>query len=301
MFSLAKRKFFYYSKSQKRGIIILVVLLMTIQGCLLWYRTTDNEGERIANAIFDSDKYQTKVATIDSLYRVQAVKKDTIYPFNPNFISDYKGFLFGMSKEEIDRLHAYREKNLYVNTPREFQQVTQVSDEWINTYSPYFKFPTWVTQQKNKVFQNRKEFFKSEAKEPIVQICINSATKEDLQKVRGVGPAYADRILKERERLGGFVSKEQLKFVYGLPTETVEELYKYFTLLEMPSFTLVNINEATINQIKELPYMNYFIAREIVKHRSMYGDFVNKEDLMEIEKFPIDKVDIISLYLKFTN
>lgn len=301
MFSAAKRKFFYYSKSQKRGIVVLVVLLLVTQGGLLWYKTTNNEGERIGNTIFSSDEYHIKVATIDSLYLIQTVKKDTIYPFNPNFISDYKGFLFGMSKEEIDRLHNHREKNLYVNTQKEFQQVTQVSDDWMRKYGPYFKFPTWVTQQRNNVIQSRKSFFKSESPEVIVQKCINAATKEDLQKVRGIGPAYAERIIKDRERFGGFVSLEQLKFVYGIPIETVDELYKHFTLCDIPTYTLVDINEASINQIKELPYMNYYIAREVVKHRSMYGDFVNKEDLTKIENFPLDKVDIISLYLKFTN
>ena len=42
-----------------------------------------------------------------------ATKKDTIYPFNPNFISDYKGYKLGMSIQEIDRLHQYRAQNKY--------------------------------------------------------------------------------------------------------------------------------------------------------------------------------------------
>jgi len=78
-------------------------------------------------------------------------------------------------------------------------------------------------------------------------------------------------------------------------------LYRYFKVINAPLIVQLNVNEASINQLKEIPYMNYYIAREVVKHRSMNGDFVNKEGLLQIEKFPIDKIDIISLYLRFTN
>lgn len=302
MLSSVKQKFYYYSKSQKRGLIILIVLLVIIQSSLLaLFLLIDKNKVNKQETTFISSFYQSKVLLIDSLYQSQNFKKDTIYPFNPNFISDYKGFLFDMSKEEIDRLHQFRDKNLYVNSAKEFQNVTNVSDEWLKKYSVYFKFPAWKNRQNNDYNKEKKEYVDKRKGEVIVPICINSATSEDLQKVRGIGPAYAERILKERNRLGGFVAIEQLKFIYGIPEETVAELSKYFILQNAPTHTLLNINEATVNQIKELPYMNYFIAREVVKYRSMNGDFVNKEDLMKIEKFPIDKVYIISLYLKFTN
>lgn len=301
MLSSVKQKFYYYSKSQKRGLIILIVLLVVIQGSLFVLFLSTNTKDNKHDTIFTSSSYQSKVVLIDRLYQTQSFKKDTIYPFNPNFISDYKGFLFDMSKEEINRLHEFRDKNLYVNSAKEFQNVTKVSDVWLEKYSVYFKFPVWVNHKKGEVQYEKKEYAKREIREVIVPICINSATNGDLQKVRGIGPAFAERILKERDRFGGFVSVEQLKFVNGIPEETVVELSKYFILKNPPSYALLNINEATINQIKELPYMNYFIAREVVKYRSMNGDFVNKQDLVKIEKFPIDKVDIISLYLKFTN
>ena len=38
-----------------------------------------------------------------------------VYPFNPNFITDFKGYKLGMSTEEIDRLLDYRKKNKWLN------------------------------------------------------------------------------------------------------------------------------------------------------------------------------------------
>ena len=56
------------------------------------------------------------------------IGKDTLklYPFNPNFITDYKGYTLGLSVEEIDRLHDVRANNTYVNSSKEFQKVTMV-------------------------------------------------------------------------------------------------------------------------------------------------------------------------------
>jgi len=39
------------------------------------------------------------------------------------------------------------------------------------------------------------------------------------------------------------------------------------------------------------------LAKAIVTYRSMNGDFENFEDLVKISGFPIEKLDIISLYL----
>ncbi|MDM1451862.1 helix-hairpin-helix domain-containing protein [Myroides odoratimimus] len=298
MLSNYKKRFYYYTKSQKRGLFFLVLFVIAIQLYIYYPRSSDEHIVDQYSTLFN-DEYQKQISLLDSINTIAIAKRDTIYPFNPNFITDYRGFVLGMSTEEIDRLLSFRKENKYVNSAKEFQQVTQVSDEWLKTYSTYFKFPDWVNNPKVK--REYVEYSKPKVDVPIVAICINSATLEDLQKVRGIGPYYADKIMKEREKYGGFVSIQQLKFVYGLSEEVVNELYRHFKVMNAPTVTTLNINEASINQLKELPYMNYYIAREVVKHRSMNGDFVNKEGLLQIEKFPIDKIDIISLYLRFTN
>lgn len=298
MLSNYRKRFYYYTKSQKRGLFFLVLLVIAIQLYIYYPRSSDQHIVDQYSTLFN-DEYQKQISLLDSINIIAIAKRDTIYPFNPNFITDYRGFVLGMSTAEIDRLLLFRKENKYVNSAKEFQQITQVSDEWLKIYSIYFKFPDWVNNPKMK--REYVDYSKSKVEVPIVAICINSATLEDLQKVRGIGPYYADKIIKEREKYGGFVSIQQLKFVYGLSEEVVNELYRHFKVMNAPTVTTLNINEASINQLKELPYMNYYIAREVVKHRSMNGDFVNKEGLLQIEKFPIDKIDIISLYLRFTN
>jgi DNA uptake protein ComE-like DNA-binding protein len=222
-----------------------------------------------------------------------------IYPFNPNFITDYKGYKLGMSVPEIDRLLAFRKENKYVNSPKEFQAVTKVSDSLLKAISPYFKFPDWVNTKKEFATYKKYSNTAFAKKEKIVIIDINQASQEDLIKIYGIGEAISLRILKFKESLGGFVSMEQMKDVWGLSPEVIENLNSHFKVLTPPKVKKVDINNASIKELSQFPYFNYQLAKQIVTFRSMNGDFKNVDDLTKIKGLSIDKANIIALYLGF--
>jgi DNA uptake protein ComE-like DNA-binding protein len=237
---------------------------------------------------------------VDSLKTIQNKNKPKIYLFNPNFISDYKGYKLGMSIQEIDRLLAYRKQNEYVNTAEEFQEVTKISDSLLNVISPYFKFPNWV--QNKKSFKNYKQeyvpisFFK---KEKITVLDINQASQEDLMKVHGIGEALSLRILKQKESFEAFVSMDQMNDVWGLSPEVIIELKKHFKVTEFPKIKKIHINNASLKELTQFPYFRYALAKQIITFRSMKGNIQNIEDLSKIKDFPVEKANIIGLYLEF--
>ena len=98
---------------------------------------------------FDLDK--DTQAQIDSLKaRISAQDSVKIYPFNPNYITDYRGYVLGLTVAELDRLAAYRSEGKFINSAVEFQQVTLISDSLLMALTPYFKFPDWVGKQCDK-------------------------------------------------------------------------------------------------------------------------------------------------------
>lgn len=225
-----------------------------------------------------------------------------MYPFNPNFITDYKGYKLGMSVQEIDRLLTYRKANKYVNSAKEFQAVTHISDSLLMVIAPYFKFPDWVKNKKSSrdyMDYENKPFNKFDKKEKTILIDINRATQEDLIKIYGIGEVISLRILKLKESLGGFVSMEQMKDVWGLSPEVNENLNSHFKIGVNPVLKKIDINNASLKEIAQFPYFKYALAKEIVIYRSMNGDFVNIEDLIKIKGFPVEKSNIIALYLDF--
>lgn len=286
------KSLFMFTKQQRRGILSLITLMVLIQiSYFIWASkktTLENESDT---------SWLAMQTVIDSLKNKPEITKTIIYPFNPNFITDYKGYKLGMKLEEINRLHAYREQNKFVNSAKEFQNVTGVSDSLLNVISPYFKFPDWVNKQKN--YPNYKENIKFQKVNRIVQKDINDASSEDLIKLYGIGPALSDRILKQKEQLGGFVSMKQMESIWGLSPEVIENLNKYFFVESIPSVKKININSLSTKELAKFPYFNYTIAKEVVTFRSMNGEIKSIEDLAKIKGFPVEKIEFIALYLEF--
>lgn len=232
----------------------------------------------------------------DSLKNEKKNHVSKVYPFNPNFINDFKGYRLGMSVEEIDRLISFRKTNRYVNSAEEFQQVTKVSDSLLRTISPYFKFPDWIKSKKNKQYI---DYSKSDKKTEIVLIDINEATQEDLIKVYGIGPALSERILKEKIKFGAFMSMDQMQDIWGLSPEVIGNLNKHFKVKNIPNIKKININNASIKELTQFPYFRYSLAKEIVIYRSMNGGIKTADDLIKIKNFPIEKTNIIEKYLEY--
>jgi competence ComEA-like helix-hairpin-helix protein len=291
------RFYLKYTREQRSAIVALMLLMIAIQLAYCFYFSKFSSELPLQNE--EAKEWLAMQSKIDSLKAEKGVEVNKVYPFNPNFISDYKGYALGMSVDEIDRLHKFREGNKFVNSAEEFQKVTKVSKEFLAKISPYFKFPDWVKNKKNGFFY--KEYSKQtiDKKEKIVIADINSATQEELMKVYGIGPALSERILKERDRFGAFVSMEQLKDVWGLEQSVIENINKHFKISEKPTIKKLAINSASVKEMTQLPFLKYYLAKEIVTYRSMNGAIKGKEDLIKIKNFPVEKVDIIALYLDF--
>ena len=285
------KSYFIFSKSHRVGIVLLLLLIVIAQLCYFFVsnqKVTINEDTQWLLAQNEIDSIKQQIAT----------KKDTIYPFNPNFISDYKGYKLGMSIQEIDRLHQYRAQNKYVNSAAEFQKVTLISNAVLQKISPYFKFPEWVSTKQEKSNKTFQVFAPREKKEVIVKD-INLATKEDLIAVYGIGEKLADKILIEKEKFGGFVSMEQFQFIWGISPEAIQDLQKRFVVKNTNSIIKIAINDLSIKELSKFPYFNYSLAKEIVIYRTMNNGIKEIADLTKIKGMPNEKIKIIALYLEF--
>jgi DNA uptake protein ComE-like DNA-binding protein len=295
MKSKSLSSYFLFTKEQRLGIVVLFTIILSLQ--LLLYFVDFSSEEKPDST---KEKWLSLQTTIDAKAQLPRLVSSQIYPFNPNFITDFKGYKLGMTVTQIDKLHAYRKLNKYVNSAVEFQQITGVSDSLLNAISPYFKFPDWVTNKKRPSKSGWVDYLKQPAKQEvkITKIDINRATKDDLMKIYGIGDAISDRILKQKMSYGAFVSMAQMDDVWGLSPEVIEKLNQSFAVIENPNPKKININNASIKELGQFPYFRYPISKNIVTFRSMNGD-LTIEDLTNIKDFPDDKIKIIALYLEF--
>ena len=289
----ALKSYFKFTTSQRSGIFVMLSLIVLFQIVIYFV-----DFSTVFPSSPEKQQWLSLQTQIDSLKLNNREDTPKIYPFNPNFITDFKGYKLGMSTAEIDRLLAFRKTNKYVNSAQEFQAVTHVSDSLLRVISPYFKFPDWVTNKKTTTY---KDFAKTDFNKipALVVLDINQASQEDLMKINGIGPALSERILNEKNKFGCFVSMEQMKDIWGLSPEVIGKLNHSFKITNLPNVKKIKINDASIKELMQLPYFKYALAKEIVTYRSMNGKINDSADLIKIYSFPVDKVKIIALYLEF--
>lgn len=281
---------FTFTKKQRNGIFLLLLLIAVLQ-CVYFLANFSREEIKI-----DKQVLETFNKEMDSLRRIELnEKKPKLFPFNPNYITDYKGATLGMSPLEIDRLLAYRKQGKWINSVKEFQNITLVSDSLLNTISPYFKFPEWVSNlpRKQKSINSLKTNKSSNQK-----IDLNKATALQLQNVNGIGKVLSERIIRFRNTfVGGFIADVQLNDVYGLTPELIDRIKKEFTVKTPRKIEKININTADINELVTIQHIDYNLAAKIIEERVLRGGFKTISELKKVKDFPINKIDIIELYL----
>lgn len=291
---------FRFNKRERSGIFFLLLIIILLQ--IAYFVLKSYPKATPATTISVDSDMQGKINALKG----KALKGDSlkVYPFNPNFITDYKGYTLGMSVDEIDRLHKFRKSNKYVNSPEEFQEVTQVTDSLLRLISPYFKFPEWTKKGAKQSVVDGNEGLSRSIETPRRGISektdktdLNSATIEDLKSINGIGDKLAARIIKFRDRLGGFLIDEQLYHVYGLEADVVERALQKFKVTEKPDIIKININTASKAEMVKLVYINYELATRIIAIRHTNGRIASFNELTTIEGFPKEKLDIIQLYL----
>lgn len=289
---------FWYNNSQRNGILFLALLIIILQ--LVYFFVVP-----IVMGISDEDatdlnsneiiEFQQE---IDSLKLIALEnKKPKIYPFNPSFLSDYRGYQIGMSTEEIDRLLQHRANGKYINSAKQFQQVTQVSDSLLKTIEPYFKFPDWVVNKRQNQ-KNTVPLSAVETSENVIIKDINSATAKELITVKGIGEKLSQRIVKYRNKLGGFFINEQLYEVWGLDKEVANKVLERFPIINKPTLEKINVNTATFKEVLSIVYIDYELTKKIFNYRDEVAELQSLEELKKIDGFPLEKFDRIALYLE---
>ncbi|MFT4781233.1 MAG: competence protein ComEA [Psychroserpens sp.] len=283
---------FWFTRKQRSGIFLLLLLILAVQ-CIYYF--VDFYSEEFDVNTQDIFKFQ---AEIDSL-RLEKLEasKPVIFPFNPNYITDFKGYSIGMSNEEIDRLHLFRETNKWVNSSKDFQRVTKISDSLLAEISPYFKFPDWVTNPKTKTNYVNNYSNNATPKTFAQKQDLNTASAAQLKRIYGIGEKLSERIVAYRTKYGDFVADVQLQEVYGLSAEVIERALNEFTVKTAKSIVKININKATLDQLVTIKYIDYEIAHNIIEQRTLREGFKTLDELTKVKGFPIKKSEIIRLYL----
>ena len=129
---------------------------------------------------------------------------------------------------------------------------------------------------------------------PGEHVVLNTADTTVLKTVPGIGPYYARKVMEYGERLGGYVSVDQLDEIENFPLDA-----KDYLVVENAQPQKLNVNKLSLNDLKKHPYINFYQAKAITDYRRLHGPIKSLQDLRLSKDFPQDAIDRLLPYVAY--
>jgi len=272
---------FTFSKRERRGLYVLLILLAVVLIFRLYLPALLPPAEPLADdapfrkeveAWLDSARHGAREKPPDSLtLRAAPGKLADAFDFDPNRVSREDMERLGFTSRQMDNLMKYREKGGRFNKA---QDITRIYGMDRATYER-LKDHIVIAVAPAQTFPDSAEVA-GKTRPPTLPI--NAADTFQFTLLPGIGPAYARRICKYRNLLGGFVSIRQLAEVYGLDTSMVRQIEPYL-LVDSLLVEKINLNVATFGQLVRHPYINAYQARALLNYRRFTGKISHPMEL----------------------
>lgn len=153
---------------------------------------------------------------------------------------------------------------------------------------------------------------------------LNLASAQELERLPTIGPALARAIVDYRNQHGPFQKVDEILNVPAFGKGRYKKVWEHIHIAgkkgihpshlfkakatrvkktpekaEMESGSnLVDLNQASLNQLMTLPRVGKILAARIIRHREIYGAFLVKEELFEIEGMTQNLFEKIEPYIK---
>lgn len=292
------RNFFGTTRSQTNGFVaVLIILVISLfsQPLVRWYKSSQPQDFTADKKELDSllQAWETEKQLADATESLATEKQIIAYfGFNPNTATKNEFVALGFPDKLASTIINYRSKGGTFRIKADLRKIYGMDSVLYNSLTPYILLPDKIeyTKAEKKPFTEREKF----VKEKIVAFNLNEADTTQLQKIYGIGSVLANRIIKHRDRLGGFITHKQLGEVHGLDTTVIQRIITVSYLPDPVVVHKINLNTADEKTFTVHPYFSKKIAAAIVAYRFQHGKFHSVDDLTHIHV--IDKRTLAKIF-----
>lgn len=298
------KDFFYFTRTEKRGIIVLsVLILLFIVLRLLPEKHLEKPNSN--NNDFEKE-YTDFMASLKEIedsphktYRSEkeAVIQKTLFSFNPNTADSATLTRLGLKGWIARNVVRYRTKGGKFRKPEDFRKIYGLTEEQHAELLPYISIPQEVIAQEgvSSLPVESIDTIQRVFKYPIgTMVNLNTADTTELKKIPGIGSVTARRIVTYRNRIGGFYAVNQLKDI-DLNTQ---QFAPWFSV-DNNETTRINLNKVSVDRLRNHPYFSFYQARAIEELRKKKGSLKSLDELSLLEEFTEEDFERMKYYVSF--
>jgi competence protein ComEA len=288
MFKKIVKNYFTFSKKERIAAFVLMAVILFFIALPFIFTTKNNKPFALNKATLDSilsdtlqnnnnDNFKSNTTFSSSNFN----NKYTLTPFvfNPNNLSEDGWRKIGLPEKNIKTILNYTSKGGKFYKPEDIKKIWGLRPADAETLIPFIV----IDNQQKPVYNNlyKKEYNNPKKAEAIAStVDINTATLEQMRALPNIGFA-AYKIVKYREKLGGFLNINQLKEANGI-NDSVFDALKNSCTISAINFNKININLATELELMKHPYISKDIAKAIVIYRIQHGNYVSVDGIKKI-------------------
>ena len=306
------KDYYNFSRAERLGIMVLCgcILLALVFRWSLPYL--------VKPRIPDIAAYEEEIAQFrkaaDSAYFVdnqseteEQLLASQFFYFDPNRTTDDEWGKLGLNERQIRNIRNYQAKGGHFKRKEDLQKLYTIPAAQYQLLEPYIRFTgnepaakqpvreTPVVSDKKAATENTATKF-SEKESLLIEL--NTADSALLTKLSGIGPVFAARTIKYRNRIGGFADVAQLGEVYGVKPELVEQLASHLSV-DRSLVRKIPVNTATLRELTNHPYLNEQQARGILYFRKLQNRINSLDELVQNHILKSEEAERMEPYLTF--
>ncbi|HQS23100.1 MAG: hypothetical protein B7Y11_09635 [Sphingobacteriia bacterium 24-36-13] len=274
------KDYLQFSKKERIGLVILLLLLGLILYLPKLIKPSIQALQPSDTAWLKEMEYveNNKTEKATNSFTKEVLVKPTYFYFNPNSASENQLVSLGLTSKNVQTIVRYRNKGGQFRLPEDFLKIWGIDPAVAKALIPFIRIPEQQGPNQYQGVKRNGGYDQTFSPKKIPNIDINEASIATWELLPGIGPVLAARIVKFREKLGGFAEIEEVKKTYGISDSLYVQIKPFLQLnnTEKPS-----INTASAALLQKAG-VSPAIAVAIVTYRKQYGLFDSLEDLKKI-------------------